>query len=138
MERKLNYKTQKMNLAGIKKFVNPYLPPVVRFGEISGDMDIKLSASSFPGDSTVTGYIDFKNINFKGDPFGIYFNIENLDGRLNLSQDETEIKSINKVIRRHTEDYKEAYEYTKNIFRSDESNVNIKRLDYGFFYFGKI
>ncbi len=132
-KRKLEYKTEKMNLAEIKKFANPYLPPAIRFGEISGGMDVELTASDFPEDSTVTGYIDFNKINFKGDPFGTLFNIENLDGRLNLSQDETEIKSINEVIKRHTIDHKKAYKFTKNISRSDESNVNIKRLDYGFF-----
>ncbi|NIP38718.1 MAG: hypothetical protein GWO07_08255 [Candidatus Dadabacteria bacterium] len=131
--RMLSYKTEKMNLAGIKNFLNPYLPPVIRFGEISGDLDIALTASNFPEDSTVLGYIDFKNINFKGDPFGTYLNIENLDGRLNLSRDETELKSINEVISRHTKNFKQAYKYTKSISRSDESNVNIKRLDYGFF-----
>lgn len=132
-ERKLEYKTEKMNLAEIKKFANPYLPPAIRFGEISGSMDVELTASNFPNDSTVTGYIDFKKINFKGDPFGTLFNIENLDGRLKLSQDETEVKSINEVIKRHTIDHKKAYKFTKNISRSDESNVNIKRLEYGFF-----
>ncbi|NIP30636.1 MAG: hypothetical protein GTO02_12060, partial [Candidatus Dadabacteria bacterium] len=63
----MKYKTEEMNLVEIKKFLNPYLPPIIRFGELSGGMDIELSASNFPQDSTVSGFIDFKNINIKGD-----------------------------------------------------------------------
>ncbi|MGI9534794.1 MAG: hypothetical protein ACR2NW_07570, partial [Thermodesulfobacteriota bacterium] len=132
-KRNLSFKTEKMNLAEIKKFLNPYLPPVIRFGELTGGMDIKLKLSNFPQDSTVSGYWDFHDINIKGDPFGTYFNLENLDGRLNLSKSSKELGNINEVIRRHTKGHKQAYRYTKNISRSDESNVNIKRLDYGFF-----
>lgn len=132
-KRNLSYETKKMNLVEIKKFLNPYLPPFIRFGEITGDMKVQLSASNFPEDSTLLGFIDFNNINIKGDPFGTYFNLENLNGRLNLSKSAKEISNINEVISRHTKNYKQAYRYTKNISLSDDSNVNIKKLDYGFF-----
>ena len=132
-KRNLSYETKKMNLVEIKRFLNPYLPPFIRFGEITGDMNIRLSASNFPEDSTLLGFIDFNNINIKGDPFGTYFNLENLNGRLNLSKSAKEISNINEVISRHIKNYKQAYRYTKNISLSDDSNVNIKKLDYGFF-----
>ena len=132
-KRNLSYETNKMNLVEIKKFLNPYLPPFIRFGEITGDMKVQLRASNFPENSTILGFIDFNNINIKGDPFGTYFNLENLNGRLNLSKSVKEINNINEVISRHTKNYKQAYRYTKNISLSDDSDVNIKRLDYGFF-----
>jgi hypothetical protein len=132
-KRKLGYKTNKVNLVEIKKFLNPYLPPFIRFGEITGDMNVRLSASNFPEDSTILGFIDFNNISIKGDPFGTYFNLENLDGRLDLSKSAREPGGINEVIGRHTKSYRQAYKYAKNISIGDDSNVNIKRLDYGFF-----
>ena len=131
--RKLRYETGKMNLVEIKQFLNPYLPPFIRFGEVTGDMDIELSVSNFPEDSTISGFIDFNHINIKGDPFGTHFNLDDLDGRLNLSESAMELKSINEVIRRHTKNYEEAFRYTNNLSLNEDSNVNITKLEYGFF-----
>lgn len=133
--RALDLITNKIDLIEIKEFLNPLLPVFIRFGELSGNIDIKLRAKNFPKDSSLEGYIDFNNIYLTGDPFSTYFNLEDLNGRLSFDKSEIELDNIKEIISIHTKDYKEAFKYSlrRSKQESKEPTLSIKKLTYGFF-----